>query len=150
MKKKPPLYLVVIGLVFVGLCIVLYFIHPLAPLLLLASVLIQGPIVYAITLAKMNGSYQERAYQRQTQYEKDKDAAAWLKQEQQEAASVGFKYWSSRSRCLNALNQAQPLTALGRLEEARVYMDQVEPGKLDKSDRDRFSALQAQWAENAP
>lgn len=124
--------------VLVLLAVVLFFVHPLAPLVLLLSVLIQLPIVYIISQVNMNKGYEDRAFARKTQHEKDKDAAAWLQEEEKEAAGAGFKYWSKRAKSLSALNRAQLLLEMEMPRQAAALLAQVQENKIDKINRQRF------------
>lgn len=150
MKKSPYSYFIIIGIVLVALAVVLYIINPWAPLFLLASLMIQIPIIYGITKATMNFSYQDRAYDRRMAFEESGDAAAWLAGEQKEAHSVGQKFWSSRSKELNRLNQAAPLCALGRKNEAAELLAQVDEAKLEATARKRYDELVEELRAEVP
>lgn len=121
----------------------LYWVHPLAPLFLLLSVLIQLPIILLITRASFTSSYNDRVWARKEQYEKDGDAAAWLAQEQAEAKGVGFRYWSSKGRMRNMLLRAKLLTELGQKDQAALLLAEIIPGKLSAEDQAGYAGLVA-------
>lgn len=150
MKKSPYSYFIIIGAVLFVLAVVLYIINPWAPLFLLASLVIQIPIIYGITKASMNFSYQDRAHDRRVAFEATGDAEAWLAGEQKEAGSVGQKFWSSRSKELNLLNQAAPLCALGRKNEAAELLAWVNEEKLEATARKRYDELVEELRAEAP
>lgn len=147
MKKKVLLYLVPFFLIFLALGIVLFFFSPYAPLLLVLSLAIQLPVIYFIARSSTGSSYRERADARREQYERDRDAQAWLKQEEKEAASIGYRYWSKAGKSLNQLNQAFLLAQLGRMEEAKSRIDNIQPAKLAKADREQYEKLLQEMEE---
>lgn len=141
---KPARILLVALPVLLVLAAALYFVHPVAPLLLLFSLLVQLPIIAALVSSSFTGSYRQRAEERLRRYGADGDAAAWLAEEQAEAKGVGFAYWSSAGRALNTIARAEALCALGRRDEAAALLDAVEAARVDKRDAERYGALRRQ------
>ncbi len=141
MKRSPFVYLLPVLGVFVLLGAVLYFIHPMAPLFLVASLLIQAPLVWVLSRASLGSSYRERAAARRQQYEKDGNAEAWVAGEEKEAASIGYKYWSKAGKSMCELNRADGLVHLGRKGDAGQALAQVAPQKLAAQDRVRYEEL---------
>ncbi len=123
-------YIVTFGGVFIAIAVILYFISPFAPLLLLLSLVIQVPIILFIVRYTTDTSYAQRVDQREQQFEEDGNAAAWLKEEEQEANSIGFKYWSKKGRYQNMLTRAELLHRLGRSDEAAALAADIENAKL--------------------
>lgn len=131
-----------------GLCLlslVLLWFHPLAPLLLWASVLLQAPIIYLISRTNYDAAYRERQHQRREAYEKDGDAAAFLAQEEHEATSFGYRLLTAKSRSDNRLNCAELLLALNRPPaEAEALLQALGGEKLNEAQATRLSTLQEQ------
>lgn len=123
------------------LAALLYLVHPLGPLFLLLSVLVQAPIIFGISRHNFKTSYIQRSEQRRAEYEKEGDGEAWLAAEEAEARSVGYKYWSRAGRSLNALNRADALCAVGREADGRAALEQAEYMRLEAPDRKRYDAL---------
>ncbi len=121
------------------LCGVFYWLHPLAPLLLVGSLLIQAPI--ALGMARRGGgkSYAQRAAARRVQWLQNQDAAAWLAAEEKEAAGRGFLVWSRGARALNHLARAEALCALGRKYDAAELLAALEPDALPPALRLRYA-----------
>lgn len=143
MKKGSKRPLVIAGLVLVVLCVLLYFISPWAPLALLGCIAILAPIFYGIIRTTYNSAYRDRAFARHTRYEEDGDAAALLREEQAEAAALGYRYLSANSRGINVLNQALALAALARPEEAAEALAKVDAKRLAKPYDASYEALRA-------
>ncbi len=143
MKKFPYRFLLPLGIVFVVLAVVLYFFHPLAPLFLLASLLIQIPIVLVVSRVNMNKGYEDRSFERRLQYQQDGDAAAFFAAEEREAGGAGFAYWSPRAKALSRLCRAELLCELRRGSEAAELLAAIDEKKLDKAGRQRFDAAVA-------
>lgn len=142
MKKRGPLfYLLPILGIFVVLCVILYFFHPLAPLLLLASIIIQAPIIFFISKVSIDSGYRDRLYERKQQYKIDGDTEAFLDKEEKEAQSVFFKILNKSSRRQNLLTRAELLHTLSRGEEGRTLLAEIDPGKLSPLDLDRYNAV---------
>lgn len=136
------------GLALLGLGVGLYFIHPLAPVLLVLSVGIQIPIILRLMHARSTGSYRQRADARRRRYAQDADAERWLAAEEQEAAGPGVRFWSPAGRMLSLLNRAEALCALRRRAEAAILLGQVEPDALDEADRPRYEQVVFDLREN--
>lgn len=143
MKHSPWFFLVPVGIVAAVLAVVLYFFHPLAPLVLLASLLVQAPIIAIVSRVNMTRGYEDRAYERLVQYKKDGDAAAFLAAEEREAGGAGFAYWSPRAKNLSRLNRAGLLADLGRPADAALLLADVDTKTLDKTNRQRFDEITA-------
>lgn len=141
MKRRKILFWLIPILVLLALGVGLYFVHPLAPLALLLSLLIQLPIIFLLAKSSLNSSYRDRAYQRRQLYLKDGDAEALWEGERKEAASVGYRYWSRGTKTLCQLNQAEALVALDRHDEAAEHLALAEEEKLDSHSRERFDAV---------
>lgn len=131
MKNKLWPYLVGLGVIFVGLAVGLFFVTPYAPLFVLASLVIQAPIIYFIARTTLATSYYDRAAKRRTQYEEDGDAEVWLAAEEKEVSGGAYKGFSRYGKSLNALNRAQALHALGRKDEAKNCLAQVNEKVLN-------------------
>lgn len=140
MKK----YVLVIVGFYAVLGVVLYFLHPLGPLFLLLSLLIQAPLVFVISRVNYNSAYLERAAQRREEYAQTGDARVWLEGEEKEARSIGFKYWSSKGRALNTLNRAAALAALGENQQCAALLVSIETAKLSKQAALEYQRLQQQ------
>ena len=150
MKAGQTKYWVIGVVALTAACIGLYFVHPYAPLVLLLSLLIQAPLVWVITHGRLNRGYQERAEQRRKDYEMDGDAEKWLRGEEAEANSVGYRYWSPNSRMKSVLNRAEPLLALGRGREAAQLLAEVEPARLDGPSVARYEELMCVLRSGCP
>lgn len=151
MKRSPYRFIIAFGILFVVLAVILYFVNPLAPLLLVLSLVVQVPLIVIITRTSMAGSYADRAHARRQAFEKDGNAAAWLAGEENEAHSIAFRYLSKTGKMRNALNRAQPLCLLGRTEEAARLLEEVNPARLVRQEVERYEAIQQciQQAEDA-
>ena len=147
MKRSPWFFLVPVGIVVAVLAVILYFVHPLAPLVLLASLLVQVPIIVIVTRVNMTHGYEDRAYERSVQYKKDGDAAACLAAEEREASSAGFEYWSPRAKNLSRLNRAGLLADLDRPAEAALLLADIDTKAIDKTNRQRFDEITARMRE---
>lgn len=141
MKKSPWSYLVPVVVVFAVLAVVLFFINPLGPLLLLASLVVQLPIIYIISRTAFSSGYADRSYNRRQQFLEDGNAAHWLEAEQKEERSVGFSFWSAASKTDNNLNQAEAMIALGLWRDAAGKLAAVDEKKLGKTRRQRYDEL---------
>ena len=128
-------------LVFAALGFVLYRLHPYAPLLLLASLLIQAPIVYLLTRNAYNSGYDQRSRARQEQFDQDGDAEAWLAGEEQESKSLTYRFLSSAAKAKNSLVRADLLLRLGRRAEAEELLVSLAAESLNKVNKERYDAL---------
>ena len=143
-KPRGPLwYLLPFAIGFFALGVGLFFVNPLAPLLLLASLAIQLPIVVSITRVNLGAGYRDRAFERRRSCREGGDAAEWLAAEEREAAGLGYKYWSRATRDLSLLNRAEPLALLGRGHEAAELLAELEEKRLDGYNRGRFDEIVA-------
>ena len=150
MKKSPWFFLVPVGIVVAVIMVLLYFLHPLGPVVLLISLAIQVPIIWVVTRTSMTKGYEDRAYERRQQFQIDGDAQAFLEMEEQEAGGAGFTYWSRRAKSLSALNRAELLTELDRQDEAAVLLADVDTKAIDRENRRRFDeAVEKARAKNA-
>ncbi|MDL2294602.1 hypothetical protein LJC60_08250 [Ruminococcaceae bacterium OttesenSCG-928-D13] len=141
MKKGNVRALIIAAAVLLAFGVGLYFVNPWGPLLLLLTLAIQLPIIYAITKSTMNSSYRDRAFERRQQFAEDGDADAWLAGEEKEAASVGYKYWSPAARAQNVLARAEALAELDRSSDAANLLAELDEKKLPSHDRTRFDAV---------
>lgn len=116
--------------VFVALAVLLFFIHPFAPLLLLLSIIIQAPLVWYYVRSAYAKSSKEHEETRRHQFEADGDAEGWLALEERDAASVAYRYWPRATRDHNVLKRVELLLVLKRPEEAQALMDTLEQRKL--------------------
>ena len=96
-------YLLLIVGIFVVLGIILYWFHPYAPFFLVASILIQAPIIYFILKSSYCNSYEERIHKRREKYEEEGEWEEWLEREEREAGSVGFRLLPPRARAESSL-----------------------------------------------
>ena len=147
MKIVVSKYLVPTGIVLLGLGVILYFLHPLAPLLLVASILIQAPVVWLLVASSYRNSYKDRTRERIKDFEKDNDAQKWLKQEEMELKSIGRKYWSKSGESLSALNRAQIYAVLGNWQQASELLGVVQEKRLSSLDTPRYKKLVEENAE---
>lgn len=150
MKKKMAKILAIGAVVLLAAGVALYFVHPLAPVLLLFSVVVQGMVAFGVMRAGFNGSYRQRAEERRRQFLKNGDAEKWLAGEEAEAAAAGYRYWSPAGKSLSALNRAEILLLLGRAEDAAGALAQALPDKLEKPDKKRAALLEARLLQGPP
>ncbi|NLW79668.1 MAG: hypothetical protein GXY32_09710 [Ruminococcaceae bacterium] len=142
MKKKRPVLRTVVALViFLAIEALLYLVHPLVPVLVLGSVLIQAPIIWGIFRRNFNMGYRQRAAQRRERYKESGDAEAWLAGEQRETRMPGYKYWSRGGKALVALNCADALLAMGRRDAAGAQLAEVDRPRLEPDDQQRFDEM---------
>lgn len=142
MKNRPYLkYLLIFAGAVVALGIVLYFVTPWAPLALAASLVIQLPIIVILTRTNLTAGYRDRAFARRARFAEDGDAAAWLAEEQREAVSQGYRFWSRAGRAQSALNRADALAELGRGNEAAALLAEIEEKTLPAADRQRYQTI---------
>lgn len=123
-------YIIPFIAVFVAIGILLFCFHPLAPLLLVLSVLIQAPLVWYYIRSAYAKSSKDKEKTRKCQFEQDGDAEAWLALEEQDAKSVTFRYWPRASRDGNVLNRVELLIRLEKIPEAQELVDTLEQKKL--------------------
>ena len=142
--KKHLMYVGALGLGLFLLGVLLYLWYPLAPLLLAVSILIQLPFIFLVSRRSFKKSYLQRLEERKTVYEKTGDAGIWLEQEENEARSIGFRYWSSRGKALNALTRAELLFLLERREDAEQLLKEIQFLKLEKPDLVKYKKLVCQ------
>lgn len=150
MKKRKWLILLIVVLVLLAACFGLWFVHPFAPLVLLASLLIQLPIVFGIITVTFGSAYRDRAWERRQQYLKDGDAEAWLQGEETEAKAVQQRYWSRGGKTLASLNRAEAMFAAGQGERAAALLAAADPKFLSGDDRKRLLTLLNQLTNNLP
>lgn len=129
---------VAVGCAALLVFIALYFVHPLAPLLLLASLLVQFPFIYLSLKAGFGKSYRQRAQKRYEEFLKTGDAAAWFLAEQREAAAKEVRHWSRAGRSLLAFNLARAAFAAGQTEEMLAALGRVEPAALPPEERRQY------------
>ncbi len=141
MKNRPLRVLFIAAGLFAALAAALYFVHPMAPLLLLASLVVQLPIIAGLTRAGLASGYRERAAARRRRYDEDGDAGAWLAGEEAEAAAPGYRFWSSAARAQCALSRAEAMAALGRGNEAAALLAELPEDRLPETERARFEAV---------
>lgn len=139
MRKTLFKYLLPVAIVLIVLAVVLFFVNPWAPLFVLASVLIQIPIIWGMFKSSQDKSYDVREQERIVKYEIDGDATSWLEAEEKEASSVGYKYYSKASRDRNVLNRANMLVKLNRPDEAKVLLEGLDPQRLNKGNMKRYN-----------
>lgn len=149
MKKRRTiwLYLLPIAGIFIVLSVVLYFFHPIAPLLLWASILIQAPIIYLISRVNFDSAYRDRLYERRQRYQKEEstaEAETILEQEEREARSFGYHLLSRWSRQQNALFRAELMLALDRTDDAALLLDTLNAEKLKPADLERYNTIKEQ------
>lgn len=144
LKAKKNLIVTVFIVVLLLLSVLLYLLHPLAPLFLLASVLVQLPLIWIVSRMTFTKSYQQRWEDRQKAFLKDQNAEEWLQQEEKEAKSTGFQYWSGKGKSKNYLTQADLLLQLKRTADAKEILQLVNTAKLTKQDRNLFLQIESQ------
>lgn len=142
-------YLLPLALVLVAVGVVLFFINPLAPLLLLLSVAIQAGILWLVLRNAQNTAYDARLDARRAQFAEDGDADAWLRQEDAEAASLARVFWSRYTKRQNALARAELLHLAGREDEARAVLAEVDEKAVTARDRENYTVLAAGAATDA-
>lgn len=128
--------------IFVAIAILLFILQPLAPLLLLLSVIIQAPLIYYYIHSAYKRTFQQNEATRRAQFEADGDAALWLAVEEREARSTTFRYWPRSSRDGNTLTRVELLLELGRGEEAQALLESLEQRKLSVPNLTKFFDLQ--------
>lgn len=126
---------------FVVLGVVLYFIHPFAPVLLAASILIQLPLVWILTSSSYNSAYRERSEQNRQKYMKSRDAGHWLEQEDKEASSFGYRFLNQAAKQQNAIIRAELLLQLGRRDEAQTLINSIGNAKINPKLASRYEEL---------
>lgn len=141
MKSEIMKYLLPMGAGFVVLGVILFFLNPYAPLILVASILIQAPIVWFLVTSSYRNSYRERSEQRKLRFEKDSDANKWLEEEEKESRSIGRKYWSKSGNALSILNRTEALLFLERNETAKELWATLEINNVGKQDKKRFETI---------
>lgn len=149
MKKIIPA-IALLAVILAVILFLLYRIHPAAPLMLLLSLAVQVPIVILVARAALGGSYRQRAQQRLLAYQAGGAAQQWLNEENAEANTTGYKYWSTSGKALLALNRAQAAYAAGRTEQAASHLDNLQMQKLNQQDMQRFQLLTQQLASGKP
>lgn len=137
------------ALLLLGVLALLYLAHPLGPVLFVGSLLIQTPIVALFLKTKSGGSYRARAAARRKRFEETGNAEEWLAAEKREANGAGMKYFSPEGKALSAINRADALLQLGRINEAAAMLAQAEDDKPAEQDRPRFAMLEQQIATHA-
>ncbi|MGD9559741.1 MAG: hypothetical protein AB7V55_03940 [Oscillospiraceae bacterium] len=125
-------------LVLAGL---LWLLHPLAPVLLLGSLLIQLPLIWGVARRQFAVGYRRRAAQRRAAWRAGGPAAAFLQAEQQEADAPAFRHWSRGAKALSALCRAEALWALGRGHEAAALLAGLQREKLEADEQQRYDEL---------
>lgn len=147
MKNKKKIYLGIFLAIFIAIEIALYFVHPFAPAIVFLSFLVQAPIIFLLFKAKTNGSYEERAAKRKEVFNEDHDAEKWLKKEEAETVSIGYKYWSKSGKSLSALNRAEISKLLKQNDQVVELLSQVQAEKLSDENQQRFLALEKEMQE---
>lgn len=143
-------YLLPILGIFLALGIGLYFVNPYAPLLLLASLILQAPVVYFIARFSYGGGYQDRLHARQVAYEEDGDAQGWLDKERKEAESFGYRLLSAKARAQNALLRAELQMKTDERDGVAELLDEIELGKLNPEDKKRYYDIKKKWSMEQP
>lgn len=142
LKRVPKARWVLVAvLVLAVFAAILYFFHPMAPVFLLLSMVIQLPIIYFVMRYTSSNSYADRVWERKKQFEKDGDAAAWLKQEQREADAPGFQYWSKKGRNRNMLIRANLLHILEEQAGADALLQMIDESALGREDTELYKTL---------
>lgn len=134
----------IIGIVFLGLAVVaaaLYQLHPLAPVMLGISLLVQAPLIVLIGQAALKGSYAQRAASRRAAFAASKDAKAWLEEETRESQSPGYRYWSPTGKALAALNRAEAAYAAGQTDLSLPLLAGVAVHKLPPQEQARYHKM---------
>ncbi len=134
------LFLLPLLLLFVALAVLLSFLSPWAPVLLLASLLLQAPIVYFIARFNYDSAYAERLYRRKLAFEKEPEASPFLEKEEQEASGFGYRLLSRKHKCENHLIRAELLQKLQRFPEAAALLSELDPSRLDSVQAERYAA----------
>lgn len=124
--------------VLAALGVLLWLLHPLAPLLLYGSLAIQAPIIWVLGRKNFSAGYSRRTQENRLRYLESGDAATWLAAEEREAAGRGFAYWPRRAKALNALARGEALAALERRNEAAMALADVDEALLDAQGLRRF------------
>lgn len=139
MRKTLMKYLIPFVVILVALAVGLSFVTPWAPVFVLASVLIQVPIIWRMFSSSQDNGYDTREQERVVQFEIDGDAALWLEAEEREAASIGYRYYSKANRDRNRLNRANMLVKLNRAGEAKELLEEMDPKKLNRGNLLRYN-----------
>ncbi len=126
-------------LILVGLAVLLSFVSPWAPVLLLASLLLQAPVIYLIAKFTYDSAYTERLYARKLAFEKDNDADIFLQKEKEETSSFGYRLLSRKNKMQNCLIQAEMLVKLCRFSEADALLCSINTSHLRHEDAARFT-----------
>ncbi len=135
------LYLLPFFVFFVVLGVLLSFLSPWAPVLLLASLVLQVPIVYLIAKLGYDSAYAERLHQRTLLFEKEGNAELFLNKENAEAAGFGYRLLSRKNKTLNLLTRAELLSQLERDVEAEPLLAELEKATLGKEELVRFERI---------
>lgn len=143
MKREVLKYLLPLAAVLLALGVALFFFHPLAPLLLLLSILVQAGVLWLVLRNTQNTAYGARLDARRAQFDEDGDAETWLAQENAEASSLFRIFWSGYTRRQNTLARADLLHLTGREDEAQAVLAQVDGKALTATDRKHYAVLNA-------
>lgn len=133
-----------------GVGALLWLAHPLAPWLLVLTLAVQVPLVAAIGRRRMAQSYRQRTAARRIAFLQGGSAAAWLAQEEKEAAAAGYRVWSRGSRALCCLARCEALLALARRDEAATMLAEAEACGVAPQDRPRYEELLASFSSSIP
>ena len=135
-----PYLLAVLGFLLV-LAVLLYWVNPLAPLLLLLSIIIQAPLIYLIARYTYSGGYRDRVLARREKNKEDGDDAGWLEKEEQEAASFGYRLLPAKDKAENILLRAGLLLNLGRRDEAAQTLLELELPRLSSEHLSQYKTF---------
>ncbi len=140
------LYVLPLVVVFVFLAVLLWFVSPWAPVLLLASLLLQAPIVFLIAKYTYNSAYEERLHTRKLAFEKEQEVDTFLQKEEQEAASFGYRLLTKKNKTQNILTRAEFLIVLEEFAKAEELFCELDPSSLNKVENERYLLCKNQLA----
>lgn len=135
-------YLIPFFAILAALAVLLFFIHPFAPLLLVLSILIQAPLVWYYVRSAYAKNCKSKESERRQNYEIYGDAEGWLALEEKDAASVAYRYWPRAYRDKNVLRRAELLIKLDRAEQAQELLEGIEQRKLSVPNLTQYLDIQ--------
>lgn len=143
MLKKWWPYLLVITATLLLSGWLLYLIHPVGPLLLLGTLVIQAPLIWLFVRRAPGYGYPKRTAARRQQYRQDGDAEAWLAAEKEDYRTAKTGGWPPARWALLCLNCADAAKEAGQTRQAAEYLRQVDSAKLPPEAKPRYAELAA-------
>ncbi len=135
-------FLIAVG-VLVAICVGLWFLHPIAPLLIVLSLAVQLPVAYALMRKRLTSGYLKRTEGYRKELLQSGDANAWLCAEQGETLAKEYSLWHKKLRLLNLLNRAEALAMLGQKDEVRRLLQEIAGASLPKTQAEQRSRVRS-------